>query len=171
MGELRGVLLERRVTVGIAVGVKSEPHFVIGKFLVRMRRRRRLGDWFLRRMRAGPNFSQSGLLRRRLSGRIFFLQRFELTLQLSQRKRQLQLRRDEKRLHKQNGRDENDTIAAMSKERRSRGQRLPAGSEKTNGVIVSRGPGCITRGYCRLDRAEENSGRNEHGLRRLQTLG
>ena len=56
MSELRGVLLERRVTVGIAVGVKGEPHFVVGKFLVRMRRRRRLGDRFLRRMSRQSEF-------------------------------------------------------------------------------------------------------------------
>ena len=107
MRDLRGVLLERRVAVGIAIGVKSEAHFVVGKFLARMRRRRRLGDRFLRRMSRQSEFFPKRFLRRHLSGRVFFLQRFELALQLPQRKRQLQLRRDKQRLHEKDGRDEN----------------------------------------------------------------
>jgi len=85
MRDQRRVLFERRVAVGIAVGVKCKPHFIRWRFLARLRRRRgggRYAGQLLRRLFRGAKFLPEQRARRDLAGRIGPLQRLQLPLQL-----------------------------------------------------------------------------------------
>ena len=75
---------------------------------------------FLRRVTSQSKFFPERFVDWRLSCRIFFLQRLQLAFQLPQRKRQLQLRRDKKRLHEKHSRDENDDRAQQQGETQPR---------------------------------------------------
>ena len=96
------MLLERRITVRIAVGVEGEVHFIARRFFARANWRRwRWPAQFFCRLPGCAEFLPQQRARRHLSRRIFFLQRLELALQLPQREGNLHLRRDKKCLNEQ----------------------------------------------------------------------
>ena len=102
MGDLRRMLLERRVTVRIAICVKREPYFIVRRFFAGARRGRRL--WaaeLFRRLSGLAKFLPEQRTRRKLPRRIFLLQCFQLAFQLPQRKRNSHFRRNKKRLDKE----------------------------------------------------------------------
>src|SRR6266403_4043163 len=100
MSNLRGVLLERRITVRIAVGVEGESHFVArGFFACACRRWLGCPRELFCRLPGCAEFLPEQRARRHLSSRVFFLQCLELSLQLPQREGDLHLRRDKKCLH------------------------------------------------------------------------
>ena len=103
VGDLAGVLFERAKAIRIAVRVESEPHFVVLRFLPRMhwrsgRRTRR----FLRRQPRRGKFFPERQIHGRLPSGIYFLQRLELSLQLAQGKRKIELRSDKQGLNEKN---------------------------------------------------------------------
>src|SRR4029077_5323346 len=100
--DLPCMLLERRVTVRIAICVKRKPYFVVRRFFVGGRRGRRLCAAELsRRLSSLAKFLPEQRTRRKLSGRIFLLQCFQLAFQLPQGKRNSHFRRNKKRLDKE----------------------------------------------------------------------
>src|SRR5205809_4705229 len=93
---------ERREAVRISIGVKCESNFVARRFFSGARRwRRRSADELFFRLSCLAKFLPVQRNRRKLSGRIFFLQRFQLALQLPQGKWHSHLGRDKQRLNKQ----------------------------------------------------------------------
>src|SRR3954452_11317138 len=108
------MLFQRSVTVGIAVGVEREPHFVVRYFFPRMggRRRRDRRLWFFSGQPGRRKFfPEREIGRRRLTSGVHRLERLQLPLQLPERERQIQLRRDEKRLDEKNGAEKNGDAA------------------------------------------------------------
>src|SRR4029077_8860376 len=100
--DLPSMLLERRVTVRIAIGVKRKPYFVVRRFFVGARRRRRLcAAELFRRLSSLAKFQPEKRTRRKLSCRIFLLQCFQLAFQLPHRKRNSHFQRNKKRLDKE----------------------------------------------------------------------
>ena len=98
MRELRSMLLERFVAVGIAVGVKPHPHLAADGF---SRSRQRQGGGrrrLFRRGARGDELLPKRDVRGELPRRVLILQRLQLALQLPQGERHSQLRRHEERL-------------------------------------------------------------------------
>src|SRR5262245_38080708 len=99
MSQFTGMLLERSVTIRVAICIKAKPHFAAGKFprcgrRCRPRRRRP----FAGRGACSDKFLPEGNVRRKLPSGILLLQRLQLPFQLAQSERNPQLRRHEKRL-------------------------------------------------------------------------
>ena len=164
MGELRGVLLERRVAVGIAVGVESQPHFVVRRFLARMRGGRSGRTGFFAACRAGPNFSQSGVLAGACPAGFFFCNDFSWPFNCRSENGSCSCGATKSVCTKR-------TVArktTIAGDEQRQAQPRPAFAsrigENKRRDCVARDLVALTRGYCRLDRAEENSGRNEHGI-------
>ena len=94
--------LERRIAIRIAIGVKCKPHFVVRRFLSGARRWRRCwADESFCRLSCLAKLLPEQRSWRKLPGRIFLLQGFQLAFQLPQGKRHSHLRCDKKRLDKQ----------------------------------------------------------------------
>src|SRR5207244_9727470 len=112
MRNLCGVLLERRIAVRIAIYIKCESHFVIRRFLSRPRRRswRYAGQLFCR-LASRAKFLPQQRSWRNLPRGILPLQRSQLAFQLSQRKRYVHFRCDEKRLNEKHQRNEEQHTA------------------------------------------------------------
>ena len=102
MRDLPRMQFERREAVRISIGVKCESNFVARRFFSGARRwRRRWADQLFCRLSCLAKFLPEQRNWRKLSGRIFFLQRFQLAFQLPQGKWHSHLRRDKQRLNKQ----------------------------------------------------------------------
>ena len=98
------MLFQRRITVRIAIRIKREAHFVRWRFFARFCRRRwrrRCAGQFFRGLFGRSKFLPEQRARRDLAGWVRFLERFQLPLQLPQRKRHPHLRRDKKCLDKE----------------------------------------------------------------------
>src|SRR5438045_9512480 len=88
MRNLRGMLLERRVAVRIAIYIECEAYFVIERFLARARRRswRGAGELFCG-LASRAKFLPQQCSWRNLACGILSLQRSQLAFQLQQRQR------------------------------------------------------------------------------------
>ncbi len=112
MSQFAGMLLERSVTIGIAIRIKAEPHFATGKFPRRGRRRRpERRRLFAGRGASSDKFLPERNVRRKLPSGILLLQRLQLSFQLAQSERDPQLRRHEKRLDKKDRGEKGDNAA------------------------------------------------------------
>src|SRR5262249_19805138 len=112
MRNLGGMLLERRVTVRVAIYVECESHFVVRRFLSRPRRRSwRCSGKFFRGLTRRAKFLPKQRSWRHLASRVLPLQRMQLTFQLPQRKRHIHFWCDKKRLNEKHQRNEEQHTA------------------------------------------------------------
>src|SRR5215813_5151726 len=158
------MLLKRLITVGIAIGIKRHPHFIAG-WLPRCcgRRWRRL---FMRRSPRSDELLPRRDVRRELACGILFLKRLQLSFQLPQREGQAQLRRNEKRLDKKDGGNENSDAAKKEHEAKARPTAARRIGKNKRGAFVGKISIHEALGALTLPANRENSRKRESYLAR-----